>query len=130
MKDDSLIPSPKRAAEVVLGPTHYDPFYITLEKVTDLGTIVNHEITEGYRVEGWSCMMPTAGWTFSFLRTIKNTGEEKLGLFETSLVQSVMLNESTPDWVSFRTRNSTYLLTIDRSRRYDPAALPPPVFGA
>lgn len=113
-----------------IGPAHHDPFYITLEKVTDLGTIENHEITEGYRVEGWSTMMPQVGWQFSFLRTIKNTGEEKLGLFETSRVQSVVLDDGNPDEVSFRTRNSTYILLIDRTHVYDPAALPPPVFGA
>ncbi len=84
-------------------------WYIRLTKETDLGTINNHEIYEGYKIEGYINRMPIAGERFNVLRTQRN-GIQRLGQMSTSAVQEVLTTGE--ETIVFSTMNSTYRLVI------------------
>lgn len=93
-------------------PTPAAPTYhVTVTKVDDNGNHLkvlgkDHTIYTGYTIRGLVAALPTAGERWVVARYERN-GEPILGLFETSVVQSVW-HDTTARRVVFETQNSRY----------------------
>ena len=95
------------------------PVYVVVTKTGDKGTIDAHKIYEGYTVEGWMFEPPVVGKTFTILR-VKRNGVEKIGLFETSRVEEVLVMMTrTPSQYIFQTLNSYYRIDLHPEVEYD-----------
>jgi hypothetical protein len=87
-------------------PEPLKPFYsVTITKAAVKGE-PREDMPVGYEVRGYAEALPVAGESWMVLRTHRQ-GEEKLGVFTTSLVQTVV-HDAANRTVLAHTRNSLY----------------------